>query len=185
MQRKNQNNKNQTTLFKNIIYLFAFFTALLLIQNFGCYKGHGISPPQGVSLIRGKITFTGTPPDSTKEVWIAVLKKYPSGIDDTNQLFLFVLSNLVISDSIPSNVPEYDYELEIKPGQYEWVLVVWFPDIEDYLFGAKELGAYYFNPDDPLPTPIDAPRNEILEGIDIIADFGNVNNEEPFYKKTQ
>lgn len=185
MFRKSKQKQNYPFLLRNTAILLLVITAFLIIQNIGCYKGHGLSPQQGIG-IRGRITFTGTPPDSTKEIWIAVLKKYPHGITDINQIFMFVISNLVVSDSIPSNVTMYDYELEItSAGQYEWVLVIWFPDQEDYLFGAKELGAYYANPDDPFPTPIDIPKNVIVEGIDIKADFNNIYNDFPFYKKKQ
>jgi len=185
MFRKSKQKQNYPFLLRNTAILLLVITAFLIIQNIGCYKGHGLSPPQGISGIRGRITFTGTPPDSTKEVWIAVLKEYPHGITDINQIFMFVISNLVVSDSVSTTENTYDYELEVKAGHYEWVLVVWFPDQEDYLFGAKELGAYYANPDDPFPTPIEIPSNEIVDGIDIVADFENVNNEQPFYKNKQ
>ena len=59
----------------------------------------------------------------------------------------------------------------------------WFPDIEEYFFGVKELGAYYRDTEnDTLPTPVEVRPQVMMEGIDIIADFENVKREKPFFK---
>lgn len=165
---------------------FFWFSIFLLLTFLYCYKGHGLSPnPQDSNFtgIRGHITFVGTWPDSTKEVRVAVLAKYPVGITHPDSLMGFVLQNLVaFSDTIPRFVHAYDYELVLEPGAYEWVLVAWFPDIPLYLLGVKELGAYYRNPDFPIPTPIRVLPGVAVEGIDIVADFKNVSREIPFFK---
>ena len=153
-----------------------------------CYKGHGLSPTVEESAsagIRGKITFVGAWPDSTKEVRVAVLKQYPQGMTDPDSILTFVLQNLAaFGDTIPRNVEQYDYEVPIEPDLYAWVLVVWFPDIPLYLFGVKELGAYYRDPDQiELPTPVNVVPGIVTPGIDITADFANIDREIPFFKR--
>jgi len=160
---------------------------ILWITLTSCYEGHGLDPTDQLSErpsgIRGTITFEGQWPDSTKEVRLAVLKSYPAGMSDPDSLFTFVLENLIVfSDTIPRFITEYDYEVELNPDLYGWILVAWFPDIESYILGVKELGAYYENGTvEALPTPVQVPWGEMVEGIDMTADFSNVYNEIPFF----
>jgi len=151
-----------------------------------CYKGHGLDPGDQLSGrpsgIQGTITFQGEWPDSTKEVRIAVLKSYPAGMSDPDSLFTFVLENLIVfSDTIPRFIEEYDYELELKPDLYGWILVAWFPDNESYILGVKELGAYYGEIVEGAPTPVHVSHGEMVEHIDMVADLANVQNEAPFF----
>ena len=83
-------------------------------------------------------------------------------------------------DPLPLEVQQFDYQVNLEPGDYEWVLVVWLPD---EILGIKELGAYYLDPQQALPTPISIPEGEMLQSIDIIADYANVHNENPFFKR--
>jgi hypothetical protein len=153
-----------------------------------CYDGHGLSPTavgSDASGIRGTITFVGNWPDSTKEVRVAVLRAYPAaGMTDSDSLLGFVLSNLVAyGDTIPRGVGRIDYRMPLEPGSYAWVLVAWFPDIPSYLFGVKELGAFYRNPGkQTLPTAVDVLPGVMVDGVNIVADFSNLNRETPFFK---
>lgn len=161
-----------------------------LILHLSCYKGHGLSPTAeegNASGIQGRITFVGTWPDSTKEVRVAVLKRYPQGMTDADSILSFVIENLAAySDTIPRYVDAYDYTFNLEPDVYAWVLVVWFPDIPLYFFGVKELGAYYQNPEQTdLPTPVNVVRGIITPGIDITADFANLDREIPFFKRRE
>ncbi|MFH1940898.1 MAG: hypothetical protein ABIL68_02245 [bacterium] len=154
--------------------------SILLLAS--CYQGHGLSPPEETSGIEGRITFIGAWPDSTKEVRIAVLKNFPEGMTDPDSLLNFVITNLSsLSDPLPMGIDHHDYQLLLDPGHYAWVLVVWLPA---NLFGIKELGAYYLDPNNlTLPTPITVLAGVLLQGIDIVADFANVHNEKPFFKR--
>ena len=89
--------------------------------------------------------------------------------------------NIVIGDTIPNFIDTYDYRVGLQPGRYEWVLVAWFP--KD-LLGVKELGAYYRNPEkQSLPTPIEVLPGVVIQGLNIIADFGNLNRPLPFFRR--
>ena len=169
----------------NRIILFFIICTLLVTA---CYKGHGLSPTTeaiGSSGIRGRITFTGTWPDSTKEVRVAVLKQYPKGMTDPDSILAFVINNLAsFSDTIPRFSDYYDYELALEPDLYAWVVVIWFPDIPLYFFGVRELGAYYQDMiQTEYPTPVNVVPGMMIEGIDIIADFANLNRQSPFFKR--
>jgi hypothetical protein len=168
------------------VKLKIFIGSILLgasVLFLSCYEGHGLSPSaESVtnSGVSGRITFIGTWPDSTKEVRIAVLEEYPKGIENPDELFSFVLQHLVtFSDTIPRYVDHYDYELTLEPGEYGWILVAWFPEIENYLLGVKELGAYYETEQDP--SPVTVVRNYMTKGIDIEAVFDNVYQDTPFF----
>ncbi len=160
----------------------------ILALGLSCYKGHGLSPTamgEDVSGIQGHLSFVGQWPDSTREVRVAVLQQYPKGMSDADSILVFVLTNLVaFSDTIPRNTREYDFELVVEPDIYAWILVAWFPDNPLYLFGVKELGAYYKNPNQrEYPTPVSVIPGTITRDIDMVADFANVNSDRPFFKK--
>ncbi len=151
---------------------------------------HGLSPAasEPVSGLSGRITFTGAWPDSTKDVVLVVSKKYPEGITDRDGLIAFVLQNFLsggiqLCDTIPANADTYDYHIRLQPGVYEWVFVIWFPDTPDYLYGVKELGAYYRNPDlQTRPSAVEIIDGVTYDRINISADFANVGRELPFFR---
>ena len=156
-----------------------------------CYKGHGLSPvgedASGSSGISGTITFIGEWPDSTREVRVYASKNYPQGITDLSALYAFVIietekRNIIEGDTIPRHVDQYDYSLNLKPDLYDWILVAWYPDIQDYRLGIKELGAYYDRSQD-LPEPVYVRPGAFIDDIDIIADFSNIKREIPFFKQ--
>lgn len=173
------NKKNKQLYFITSLILFLFFS------NSGCYEGHGLEPEPPEGEIRGKVEFTGEWPDSTKEVRIVVLKEYPYGIDNSD-LMNFVVNNIVkYSNPVPENSLFYNYRLQVPPGEYGWVLVAWFPDIPSYFLEVKELGAYYNDPEQEYPSSVSVNAGETVKGIDIRADFSNVDNEYPFFKKSE
>jgi len=166
--------------------IFCFICILLgLCWIAACQPGHGLSPAVGENAgtgLSGRIEFIGQWPDSTKEVRVAVLDTYPRGITDADSLLGFVINNLVaFSDTIPRYTQSYDYFLPLEEGFYEWVVVVWFPDIELHLFGVRELGAYYGSRQDGIPSPVYISKGSIISGVDIQADFSNLENEAPFF----
>jgi hypothetical protein len=174
---------------------FVFYRCMLVagigfLLSVSCYQGHGLSPLEsdsgGTTGIKGKIVFAGTWPDSTKEVRVAVLKSYPSRMSNSDSLMAFVLSNLVaFSDTLPRFVKECEYKLPLPAGSYAWVLVAWFPDIPLYLFGVKELGAFYrMTGPQKTPSPVHVIPGVMMEGINISADLNNVKRPVPFFKNS-
>lgn len=162
---------------------FKWFLIVIVLLVISCYRGHGLSAPGNISGIEGRITFIGEWPDSTKAVWVVVLKNYPSGITEEAELFQFVLDNFVDSTAVPLFVDQHDYKMTLDPGLYGWILVAWFPDIEFWFLGVKELGAYYINPGvQVVPTPVKIDDGVMIEGIDIVADFANISRELPFFR---
>jgi len=165
--------------------LVAGIGLLIIFIATGCYKGHGLDPEPPLEGIRGQVEFIGQWPDSTKEVRVVVLKEYPFGISHAD-LFNFVLDNIVkYSDPIPQDLPYYNYSIKLPPGEYAWILVAWFPDITNYFSGVKELGAYYEDEEQEYPSSVTVKAGETVTDIDIRADFANVNNEDPFFKKSE
>ncbi len=171
---------------KSFMYSFAFCAVLLS----ACYKGHGLDPEfqeSALTGISGRVTFTGAWPDSTRGVYVAAVKTFPAGMHDPDSLLTyafnaFAAGNLVFSDTIPRNTVQYDFRMLLTPGIWDWVLVVWFPDIENYFFGIKEIGAYYFGADPADPAPVQIIPGALTENIDIAADFAHVNRDAPFFK---
>lgn len=156
-----------------------------------CYKGNGLSPASSQddsSGIQGHVTFSGVWPDSTLEVQVAVFKNYPQGISNTDSLLVFVINayiggELFLGDTIPKFSSEFDYFMPLDPDTYAWVLVIWYPDIQDYREGVKELGAYYSGPENTdLPSPVRVMPGVVTPNIDIKADFSNVYRELPFFR---
>ncbi|MFC1568866.1 hypothetical protein ACFL4L_01405 [bacterium] len=172
-------------------WIHAVILLIISLLIFACHEGHGLSPTgedaAASSGISGTITFVGDWPDSTLTVNVIVSKTYPQGMTDPDSLNNFVVGeyltgNILLGDTIPKFVMQYDYTFNLKPDEYEWILVAWFPDIENYLYGVKELGAYYMDSEE-IPEPVYIPPGEIVENINMIADFSNVHNEIPFFKK--
>ena len=163
-------------------------TLLLCILSISCYKGHGLSGPGNIPGIQGRVTFIGEWPDSTRSVNIVALKTYPKNITnlDTLKDFLFeafINEELWLGDPLPMHLDHYYYKVDLAPGEYEFVLVAWFPDLPgmDWIYGVKELGAYYKIYDQEFPSSVIVYPGVMTDGIDIIADFANIENEMPFF----
>jgi hypothetical protein len=166
----------------------AFALCLGIPCLISCIKGHGLAPlaPDSGSAtgIRGKIVFTGNWPDSTKEVRVAVLKSYPAGLTDRDSLMAFVLTNLVaFGDTLPRFKDACNYQIALSPGTYGWVLVAWFPNTPQYIFGVKELGAFYRSTGSQTqPSPVHVLTGVMMDGIDMTADLSKVKRSVPFFK---
>lgn len=163
-----------------LIPLILLFGLMFLLS---CYKGHGLSATEQQGTIRGRITYEGAWPDSTKEVRLVVLSAYPEDITDEAAIISFILQNLVImSDPLPLSVDHYDYELSCPPGSHAWLVLAWFPKIDNYLYGVKELGAFYGSRSvQDGPQPVEVYANDITDHTDIHADLSEINNEFPFF----
>ena len=171
-------------------YLNIVFTAVSLLL-LSCYQGHGLDPysaASDISGIRGEIRFASSPPDSTREVRIAVFRTFPAGITARDSLLAFTLTALSRGELFFSEPVSYDrgsveYLLQLPAGTYEWVAAVWFPDIDDYLLGVKELGSYCGESGSRLKEVLVMPGT-VTPTINIHADFKHVDNESPFIDRS-
>lgn len=174
---------------KSLIMKSIIFSAITGFSLFSCYRGYGLSPEgkdaASSSGISGTITFVGDWPDSTLNVRVIASQKYPLGIKDPDSLYTFIVQEFFAqrifqSDTIPNNVQQYAYTMNLKPGFYEWILVAWFPDISNYLMGVKELGAYYLA-SDSIPESVYIVPGKYVENVDMLADFSNIYHDVPFF----
>lgn len=80
---------------------------LLLLPLSSCEEPESLKPPSG---IEGKITYTGTWPDSIKAVALIVLK----GLDETR------LAELLVGYTSPELPPknQSEYFIQLNPGYY-------------------------------------------------------------------
>ncbi|MGH7491039.1 MAG: hypothetical protein ACREOO_01455 [bacterium] len=126
----------------------------------------GLAPPaQGIT---GRITYQGTWPDTTEWVRIAVFKKLPATVLD------IPLNPPLFSDTLPRFVSSYDYQLDVPPGTYEWVVLAWKPVkrfAANQFSGLDTLGMYALPGTLDQPLSIAVPDEGQLPNVDIAADF--------------
>jgi len=135
---------------------------LTLVLLGGCRLDHGLHPV-AISGISGRITFVGEWPPNTDWVRVAVYATYPP------PSYLAIAG---YSDPIPPGVSSYEYELPLKPGRYEWVLVAWKPRES---LNIKDIGTYYSHPDSTSkPGVVEVKPGRLTPHIDIVADFSRI-----------
>jgi len=169
-------------------YLSAGFFLVILIFS-ACYQGHGLDPIAGsedAAGIRGRIIYEGSWPDSTREVRVAVMKTFPTGISDNDSLVAFMMNafntgQLFFSDTLSKYSETGNFEIQVSPGEYAWVLAVWFPDIPLYLMGVKQLGAYVVG-GDQFFSPVRVMPGSFTENINITANLDRARGTEVFIK---
>ena len=142
---------------------FAIFWGLTTACN---EVDRGLAPPsQGIT---GRITDQGAWPDTTEWVRIAVFKKLPATVLD------IPLNPPLFSDTLPRFVSSYEYQLDVPPGTYEWVVLAWKPVkrfAANQFSGLDTLGMYALPGTLDQPRSITVPDEGQLPGVDIAADF--------------
>ena len=149
-----------------------FPLALLLILSFAAScDDHGLAPPSPYEGIAGRITYKGAWPDTTEWVRLAVFKKLPATVLD------IPLNPPLFSDTLPRFVDSHDYQLDVPPGTYEWVVLAWKPlkrlPASDFS-GLDTLGMYAVPGTLDQPRAISVPEEGQLSGVDIEADFARL-----------
>ncbi|MCK5147797.1 hypothetical protein KAR48_13650 [bacterium] len=156
-----------------------------------CYDGHGLEPgTDNLSTpgITGIISFEGSWPDSTREVRVAALRHFPHGLSENTELInfmttAFLTGDLVFSDTLALFRNQVEYSLDLAPGEYKWIVVAWFPELDDYLQGVKELGAYTNTSDETdEPQSITVRDGQRITGININANLIHINRDRPFFE---
>jgi hypothetical protein len=115
------------------------------------------------STLQGRITFLGNWPDNTQVVALAAYKNL-ADFGTIPPLLVF----------IPTGVSEYDFSVGIAPGTYNYLFVGWLPVGKlDLAQDLRILGAYI--DDESMLIPVEVPADSTVSGIDIVADFANLN----------
>jgi|GEM_PF-827818 len=161
--------------------------ALSLLVLSACYEGHGLEPPSGQPGIDGQVTLSGDLPDSTQQIVVVALRHFPHGITETQALISFMTQayltgDMILGDTLSRFTPVQAYHLDLAPGVWEWIVVAWFPRIDDYLTGVKELGAYTGSMDETaVPLAINIIEGSRLTDIDMHANLNHVHRTLPFF----
>ena len=142
---------------------FWFFFLLLTscVSLVSCNTGLGPGIPDGTG-IKGALIFTGTWPENTADVAVAVYRTRPQTLAD-----FFNIAGWDTTVAIGATRYEYFVPLEM-PGIYEWIVVAWRPEGGFWDFNSL-LGCYHAG--GALPLPIEVVAGESAKNIDIYAHF--------------
>ncbi len=146
-------------------FFLGFSVSIISIFAVAC-NDHGLEPPaQGIT---GRITYSGAWPDTTEWVRIAVFKKLPATVLD------IPLNPPIFSDTLPRFVSAYNYELDVPPGTYEWVVLAWKPVKQfasNQFSGLDTLGMYVMPGTQNQPRAITVPDKGQITGVDLEGNF--------------
>ncbi len=150
----------------------AILPALFLLFFSACEVDHGLHPVP-ITGIGGTVTFVGDWPEDTEWVRIACFSEIPA----PNNFLEFIAFLKGLSDPLPIGVKSYKYVMELDPGIYKWVVVVW-KAREQALTDIRVLGTYQ-NPGNPAePGRVVVKKNKLTAHINITADFSRLNIKE-------
>ena len=155
------------------IFLGIIFVALF----FHCDKGLSPDDAKSHSGISGTVYFQNWPsPDSLLDIRLITFKNFPPGnIRDE------VLSKRAIvypdfftdTTKLPFYVDSLDYNMFLDPGIYEYIVFAQRYG-EDLYNDWLAAGQYDTTLQDPLPTSVEVPYNQILDSIFIYVDFDSL-----------
>lgn len=110
-----------------------------------------------LSGIQGTLTFQGEWPDAAEEVRLVMATKFPPEFEE-----------VIIGDSIPSNVSKHEYTFNIKPDTYKLVGVAW--RAEGTEWDLLSICGFYLSKDDSLaPAEVIIPDDTtVIRGINMV-----------------
>ena len=122
----------------------------------------------------GQLSFRGTIPDSTDNVFIAAYLTFPQTCND-----LIFNRKPFIPGSVPYAGTSTTYSVELPPGDYHWLLAVWKKEGALTLSNADtallRVAGYYRNPaDSTQPGVVTVPPTTFARNIDFSVDFDNL-----------
>ncbi|MFQ5864258.1 MAG: hypothetical protein ACE5IW_03415 [bacterium] len=127
------------------------------------------------SIIEGRITFVNNGIPATAEQWppntgFVAIFAFPIVPEVFPEDFL----TFSAFEILPQNVEQLDYRLRISAGVFKYIAVFWLAEgalLEDF----KDLG-FYRDPLSDEPGEVSVGENETVTGIDITAEFANIND---------
>ncbi len=162
--------------------LFIIFAVSILI---GCDKG--ITPePENVTGFSGKVTFTGTWPDSITRTHIVLFKDPLLSASDFSALNL-----RYVSLEIPYGISEYNFSSldtayipaagKLPAGEYSYLAVAMSKSTSLSLNRVDWFvaGLYFAVGDTTAPGKLIIPENTLVKGINILCDFDNPPPQPP------
>jgi hypothetical protein len=172
------------------IYMRKFCFAVIILAIFnligGCDKGIEPlpAPPSGPTGFSGKVTFTGTWPESITRTHVIVFRNSITSISD------FSIQNLAfVVDAIPYNSNEFTYNsdknnllsLTLTAGTYNYIVVAQSKTSALSLNRSDwvVVGVYYNNNSTTIPGRMIIQQGSITPDININVDFNNPPPQPP------
>jgi hypothetical protein len=158
--------------------LLILFLIPILLSG-GC--GKGISPePESAAGFGGKITFTGTWPDSIARTHIVLFKDPLLAAGDFNILNLKFVSREIPYESSEFNYSSLDSAIvpqqgSLSAGEYSYLAVAMSktPELSLDRIDWFVAGIYFLNGDTTKPGLLRIPEKTFVKNINIICDFNN------------
>jgi len=149
---------------RNRIFLAA---AIILLTGTADCADHGLSPERAVSGVSGTVVFHGTWPAYTGEVRVALFTvSTPKEMSDL----------VTFSDPLPLFVPDAAYRIEVSPGTYGLVAVVW-RSIAGTWDPSSAIGYYAGDTGDTLSVTVE--DGKMTQNVDIDAYFSRAGSRLP------
>jgi len=135
--------------------LCLFFVSLIFVFYIACEMDHGIEPIR--SGLQGVITYSGEWPGTAAEVRIVAAMQFPpSSVGD-----------LILGESIPTDVNSFEYNFYLKPGTYNVIGVAWREQGSTWDI-MSVCGLYFSGTDSLVPGQVAiASDTSIMKGINI------------------
>jgi len=162
---------------------FPAAAAVLLPLALGCDGGlqPGITPASCTVGICGVVHLRGAVPDSTDYVRVVVYQAVPDSLDH-------LTSFAGVSDPLPLGPDSARYTCcvtPLPPGAYAWVLVVWKKlgvlDANSAPSLLMAAGSYLDPADTTKPGVVTVPASGGAGGVNIVADFGQLQSIGAFF----
>lgn len=138
--------------------IFVSSLVLLFLALSACDIDQGLAPLR--NGIQGKITFAGEWPEGTEQILVLASTDFPpQGI-----------TQLDMGEPLPTAVDECEYTIFVPPGTYRAIGVVWKEKGHEWNVN-NIIGLYFLGADSLSPGVVEVPRDSMVIGIDIGANF--------------
>ena len=144
------------------VILSVFLAAFIF---FSCNYQHGLHPVK-ITGISGTVTFVGDWPEDTEWVRILCFQQKPKSENVTD--ILVSLFDAKIGDPVPPYVTDYNFTVELEPGVYQWIAVIY----NSNTFPLKIIGEYD-------QSDLIVEKGKIVDDVNITADFNKLEVSTP------
>ncbi|UCF65727.1 MAG: hypothetical protein JSW33_07810 [bacterium] len=168
-------------MFEQIKSISSWVFLFIIILFLHCDKGlspENVEPP--FTGIRGTVYFinwpapNNPPPDTVFDVRLILFPDFPPA-DFADEILSgrAVLYPTLNDEKLPIPLDSLDYQIPLQPGRYEYFAVA--RQYGDNLFADWHVVGHYDTTfSDTLPTPIQINQGQLLDSINILANFDSV-----------